>query len=164
MRIIRNNVPNIGPYVTLQTDRGNRLSMYYDNNDLCIENKDFLSCNIYDINKKNELYEPFHNMFTKLKQYDKFRHVSKTANEARFEWISDDVSMNRLVILEKHDCYWIVFLKNKNNLNESNNTCTVRFSLTNSNDIEIAKLFDEMFINSASYLLPYVIRKKYIKK
>ena len=164
MRIIRNNIPEIGPCVTLENDSGSKLKMYYNGNNFCLENENYKIGNIFTISKNNELYEPINNMFYRIKEYDRFRHMRSINGETKFEWFSDDISRNRLVIAKKEFGYWIVFLKNRNNYLESANNCKINFSLTNSNNQNIAKLFDGMFLESASFLLPYVVRKKYIKK
>ena len=164
MDIIRQNIEGIGPCITLKNESGSKLKMYYNGECLSLENENYNAGNIFAITKKSDLYEPLDNMFQEMKEYDSFHHIKSIGGETKFEWLSDDISRNRLIITKKEFGYWVVFIKNKNNLYEKRNSCIINFNLVKSNDINIAKMFDHMFINAASYLLPYVMRKKYIKK
>ena len=84
-----------------------------------------------------------------------------------FEWISDSYGIpglqNRLIISQKHDRFKIHFVKGKYNSLDNNDKCSVRFSLYDSNNKNIAKAFDDMFAESFINLLPDKKRKLIIK-
>ena len=153
-----------GNTITISQPSGSALKMYYDGNVLCFENSGYQMCNIFYITKKSELYTSMNNLFKEIKEYDKFHYVKPVRFGNKFEWLSDDVSRNRLVILEDNMGYRITFIKNDNNAYEKKDRCLVRFNLENSNNLTIATLFDKFFTSNFTNLNENKTRKLIIKK
>ncbi len=154
---------NGNPNITIINKKGDILKMYYQGNNVCLENTNYKKSNVFHIVKNEPLYPEMKILFSKIKSLDKLCYLKGNNQNTKFEWVSDEenfVFPNHLTIYETSDGYRIQFMKNKL---DTNGKCIVKFALSKSRNPEIAKAFDELLASNLCEPL-YEVTKKYIKR
>ena len=133
-------------YLTIPSKNGNEMIIDYEDENLCFKCTDYHKNNVFYILRNNQMYVPMKFMFKEIKKHDRFCYLNTNQFGTKFEWISDgeipDIQ-NKMIIIETFDGFRVQFIKNPYN-NKEKRDCTVRFSLTKSNDLNIANAFDKM--------------------
>ena len=147
---IEKNIDDTGAYILIRNQFNDILKIYYEDDSLYFMVENHKDDNCFYITTKNDLYEPLKELFLNLRRNDTlhFKSLGRIGN--RFEWIGEGKGIpemqDRLVIEQRFDLFKIHLVKNK--FNSSKKNSKVGFSLNNSNFPEIAKSFDDMFVNS----------------
>ncbi len=141
-----NNEFNMDMMISIEGSAGNNLYMYYDNNKLCMEVDNYGNNHNVYIMHNNKLYVPLKKLFNELRVHDAMRNI----NRNKFEWISEGEGIpeaqNRMIIHELNGAFVLSFMKNKYNLIDGKDMCSISFA-NNSKNKAIVEAFNKMFLN-----------------